>query len=348
MPREKLSSNATSELLIRRQDNVNPSDLNLSSHVNVAFEGGGTGGVIGLGMADVFEKEGLLSRANSFAGISIGADIANVVMSGQIRVTEKILIEKFSQEDLIKPWRALIREPIMDLGVLQQVLDETPLDTDALAADPRDIWFNVTNLQDFGPETISKNDEIGDPRKYKDLLMATVHLPRLAGKPPIINGIAYADGGLSTIDTAHIAISRLQATEPGKEVKVLNIASKAKTGYNYVDTVVANYFGGWIDKHGGPDAGKKYLRFGRLQAIILNSPDTQNIERIHPSGDVELPDLLCRDPELLRKGFVAGQNAAMRALGMTTSDQDPRPDRKQSLKSIVGQKALRTYMSLVP
>ena len=350
MSRQESPLNIIDELLVRRRDDISPHDSGLDKHINVAFDGGGTGGIVGLGMADVLYNEGLLKRANSFSGVSIGAHLATVAITGQIEQTKDFLVDGFTNNDFIKPSRLLRGKPMVDLNILEKALYDVPLDFQKLSDDERDIFVGVTRLRPYGQEIWSKNKLIdpNNPARYVGALMATVHLPRVAGKPPMINGAPYADGGMATVDTPHIAFTALRDIDTDQSVQVLNIANKPKPSRSIVNHEFTGFVAKWMGRHGEEQTKHEFRRFSRVQAAILNSPDTKPIQRLYPDTKAHIPEVLSRDPELLRKGFIAGQNAAMLAIGMSVGELEPKPDQRRSFKQILGDKALKTIFSLAP
>jgi predicted patatin/cPLA2 family phospholipase len=293
-------------LIMRQTDNILPQEMGPKYHVNVAFDGGGTGGVVALGYGDVLKKEGLFDLAETASGVSIGATIVAVAITDQIAETYDVIVEQFAERRFIDKKRMLLGQPMVDLRTLENIIGhETPIDVHALAISAMDLYFSVTDLTHYQMEIITKSEV--DEHDMIEWLMRAMHLPRIAGKPRHKDGISWADGGLSTLDTPDIALSK-GATH------VLNITNKPAAGYGGINHELTTFVGRWIASHGDREGLEKFREFSKRQDASLRAGAPSTVQRLHPSNEHELPGVLCQDKRLLKRGFIVGQNAAWAAV----------------------------------
>lgn len=339
------------ELLIDRRDNgIVPDKDNKDSgtKIAIAFDGGGMSSIVVAGAAHVLKEEGLADVSDMIVGVSGGSLVAATTITDQLDCTHETFTKTLPEQGFLNYWRALKRRPILDLGLLNDII-ENRLDTEALHTSPIEFVFGVTNLSKFESVAISsRNISEEDIPKW---LKRGIWMPRAAGPPEADeNGTVWIDGG-SLLETTPLLA--------GDASHVLNLSNSHQKLWHY-DGVTTDFVGRWLKRYGGPKAADDYRDFADRQIKNINQGAPASVQIIYPSQAAELPGTFEMNPEKLEKGYVAGQNACWQAIQAAQGHEveaeapavkvakNPLESLRDSTLSFVGRRAMRAFLAIAP
>ncbi|MDQ2973182.1 MAG: hypothetical protein M3Q79_01705 [bacterium] len=303
-----------------KADGVRPtSETPFRPHVSV--QGGGSAGIIGLGALDTYVNEGYLDHTLQIDGISIGSTDAAAAISGQIERAKIAQIEALTDEEFIKFRR--VKKPA-DFGLLERVI-RTSLNVDAVLISPVNLGIGLTKKSDLSPHSITSSEiaeQDGDLVKW---LMRAMHLPIAAG----LAKSEWIDGGTSWLRTPDIS-RHYGATH------IIDISNAPTKTWKY-QKWPTNIVGAWLAFDGLNRANfTAYHKFTLDQADEINKGNPPDCETTFPSDGIVLPGTFERGKDSKRKlelGFIAGQNAMARALGVPIAGIEiPAEAKKESIR----------------
>ncbi|HXY17944.1 MAG TPA: patatin-like phospholipase family protein [Candidatus Nitrosopolaris sp.] len=167
--------------------------------LGLVVEGGGLRGVLTAGMLISMEQNGYGPDIFDFVvGSSAGAFNAAYFLSGNVSEGATIYSEHSAQHGFIdlKAWLKLReRRPIMDVSIHTNHLLEgvVPLDWENIIASEK-LHIAVSDPHEIGTRVLPPPS---DKDELKRNLRATAHIPILAGRPTLIDGLPYYDGSLT-------------------------------------------------------------------------------------------------------------------------------------------------------
>ncbi len=333
---EKDYSELTPIKLIKtlKADGVRPT-LESPFRTHVSVQGGGRAGIIGLGALDTYVNEGYLEHTLQIDGISIGSANAAAAISDQIDKAKQAQIETLTDREFIKFSRA--NKPA-DFGLLEKVI-RSSLDVDAVLNSPVNLGIGLTRKADLSAQSITSTEiamQDGDLVKW---LMRAMHLPIAAG----FANSDWIDGGTSWLRTPDISRSH-GATH------IIDISNAPTKTWKY-QKWPTNIVGAWLAIDGlNPANFTAYHKFTRDQADEINKGNAADCETVYPSNGIILPGTFERGKDAKRKlelGFIAGQNAMARKLGVPIAGIEiPYEVKKESIR-LFGRIAIpRKYIPL--
>jgi predicted patatin/cPLA2 family phospholipase len=229
--------------------------------LGLAVEGGGMRGIVSGAMVNALQDMGYLELFDSYYGSSSGCGNLAYTLAGQGNAGLSIYYEWLARKEFIKPSRVMRGHSIMNIPYVRTVLTELqPLDTHKLMRYRGRLVFPVANL------TLNEGElhhTFASTNELMDYLIAAMQIPVLGGKPVMIDGQRYVDGGLFYVDPfyapmqdgcTHILTlySRLQNTFPTR------IGNRTRLSAHAINAL-------------GTDAGDIYIQ--KLRTYIRDSAE---------------------------------------------------------------------------
>ncbi|MDQ3094300.1 MAG: hypothetical protein M3Q70_03965 [bacterium] len=302
---------------------------------HVSVQGGGRAGIIGLGALDVFYNEGYLEHTSQIDGISIGTSNAAATISGQIPKAKEAQIHTMTDGEFVNFRRA--HKPA-DFALLENVIRGS-LDVEEVLKSPVTLGIGLTRKRDLSPDSITSRDISENDGDLVTWLMRAMHLPIAAG----LAKSDWIDGGTSWLRTPDIS-RHYGATH------IIDISNAPTKAWKY-QKWPTNLVGGWLVLDGlNPGNFGRFHDFSREQAAEINKGNTSDCETVYPSEGIVLPGTFERGKNAKRKlelGFIAGQNAMARALGVPLAGIELPAEAKSDSIRLFGRIAIpRKYIPL--
>lgn len=291
------STLSPSELLLAyRADGVSAHE-DPENSLHLSIQGGAMAGIVGLGTLSVLESQGYLEHFKGIDAISAGVVNAASGMAGQIDKAFDFYLHA-GEEHFINPQRFW---QIVDLGKVERYMREV-LDIEAIKAHPADLGIGLTDRRTQEPVAVCSRDIFEQDLDIVDYLRSATELPIAGGWTTR----QYTDGGTSWPTTPDVSL-HFGATHvldisnhPGKTWKYRKWPSIPVDLWNTLSSGRINNLG-------------KFCRFAYRQSGRITDGLPDNVETIYPAAG-ELPGTFDQDPDLLRKGYEAGQLAAIKVL----------------------------------
>ncbi|MDP2996870.1 MAG: patatin-like phospholipase family protein [Bryobacterales bacterium] len=161
--------------------------------LGLVIEGGGMRGVISGGVLVAMERLGLTDVFDEVYGESAGAINACYFLAGQADFGASIYRDNLSSRKFVHPFR-FGRILDLDYAIDQVVGKIKALDCEKVKRARSKLFVSLTNTQDGTGRIVDfQNENI----PLLTLLKATAAIVPLYNKPVVIEGVAYADGGIT-------------------------------------------------------------------------------------------------------------------------------------------------------
>lgn len=174
--------------------------------LGLAVEGGGMRGVVSGAMLIALEDLGLKHLFDGYYGTSAGSINLAYFLAGWRWKALTMYYDHLSNNGFIDRWRPLRRRgPIVDMSLLfdDVMTNDLHLDYEAvLTASPK-LHVGISALDDVEAMVVSEFSNTQELRAY---LRAGAWLPILAGRPVLIGGKRFLDGGVFFASPIYVAL----------------------------------------------------------------------------------------------------------------------------------------------
>jgi len=172
--------------------------------LSLTLEGGGMRGVVSGAMLIALRDLGITRVFDAMYGTSSGSINLAYFAAGSGWDALSVYYDHLPR-GFVNPAYLLHRPRLNMAYVFEGVMrTEVPLDTRALAESDVDVRLALSNVDTLKPETVRVQEVAEDIHRY---LMAGSWLPILAGRPYMLNGRRYLDGGLLWPDPLYPALA---------------------------------------------------------------------------------------------------------------------------------------------
>ena len=184
--------------------------------LGLALEGGGMRGVVSGAMLLALRDLGVISVFDRFYGTSSGSINLAYLAAGGAWDALSVYYDHLVTGFVRRP--PLPHRPLLDMGRVEEVIRAVvPLDIDALDRSALDVRLILTDVVERRPVVVAARS-VTD--RLPEHLLAGAWLPILAGRPYVIDGHPYLDGGLLWPDPLYGALD-----EGCSHILVLNTAA---------------------------------------------------------------------------------------------------------------------------
>jgi hypothetical protein len=311
------------QMVVDNRDNNADIAAGDGNKVSLDAQGGGMAGVIGAGMLDVLEKEGLLRMFSDYSAISAGALSLSAALSGKLEIAVDAIVNELTSKRFIRPSRMLIGRAALNSQMTREMI------IDILGPSPdlggADFHIGVTEIPTLKPVAIDMNQEDVDAAFW---LAVTAHMPMAAG-PPLqdASGKRWLDGGLGWRSTSDLS----------RSPNVLSLHNYPPVIWTPSPDSYMKMLASWLAKQGVANPLSRLQEMNTEQVEYVNKllmgevPSHQEITPDHLSS---LPDTLCMDPNALKQGYYAGQTACRTAIRGSFTQILPAPTQSRLAKAI--------------
>lgn len=173
--------------------------------LGLAVEGGGMRGIVTGGMLLALRDLGLLPAFDAFYGTSSGSMNIAYTVGGAKWDGLAVYYDHLTSGFVRRHQRWKLNQPLLDMDyAFDEVMTKTvPIGWDAVRAWQTPAYAVLTDVDHVRSELMDMRSLGGDTMTY---LKAGAWMPWLAGKPPVINGTRYIDGGLLCPDPVYAAL----------------------------------------------------------------------------------------------------------------------------------------------
>ncbi|MEV4350092.1 patatin-like phospholipase family protein [Actinoplanes sp. NPDC049596] len=294
--------------LIRSRLAGEPDDFVLS----LALEGGGMRGVVSGAMLIALRDLGIIKVFDRLYGTSSGSINLAYLAAGSGWDALSVYYDHLPR-GFVNPAYLLHRPRLNMPYVFERVMrHEVPLDTRALAGSSLDVRLVLSNTETMKPETVRAREVADDIHRY---LMAGSWLPILAGRPYLLNGRRYLDGGLLWPDPLYPALA-----DGSTHVLMVNTAPEGTpTDANWATTYVLHRtLNRWTPGLGDATADARAL--WASDKLVLKTEETVNLRgtsvlRLRPRAGSHRVRRLTMDRATLLDGARVGYRYIFDAFG---------------------------------
>ncbi len=173
--------------------------------LGLAVEGGGMRGIVSGGMLLALRDLDLLPLFDTYYGTSSGSLNIAYAIGGADWDGLSVYYDHLTRGFIRRQRRWDVRKPLLDMAyAFDQVMTKTvPIGWQRIRQAPRPAYAVLTNVDAARPELLDIRG-LGDDGI--DYLKAGAWMPWLAGRPPVIGGTRYIDGGLLCPDPVYAAV----------------------------------------------------------------------------------------------------------------------------------------------
>lgn len=286
--------------------------------IALSVEGGGMRGAVSAGMAHALHSLGLLPAFDAVYGTSAGA------ISGAWLVSSfPEGLRGWTRPDYARTlisWRALLRgRPVVDVETLVEVIyrGEFPMDFPSVLASEV-TWHPLGTNAATGAATDMRH-LVADPAEVRLALRASAGLPFLAGRPVVLRGSRFYDGGLAepipfrtplAAGATHVVVLRSRPARalpdgpvipprPPLEARLLTRTFLRRESMDLRETYL----------------GRSARTLADLRRIAVMEADGM-VLAIHPAADGPPVTRLTTDGGMLAEAFDAGRQAVLDVPGL--------------------------------
>lgn len=294
--------------------------------VALVIEGGGNRAAYSAGMALALDQAGLVDAFDAVYGTSGGALNAAWLLTGQgSRWLPSWAWPQVARAGVTNPWRLLRGQALVDLRVLVHHVYEavTPMDFETILAHP--TTFHPVATDAATGEATDLAPSIHDRATLQTALRASGCLPLLAGRPVVLDGRSYLDGGLSESIPYRMALAH-----GATHVLVLRTRredQRARAASKLERAVLAPYF-----RRHGPQAGTahaaRHRRYAADDAWLNRVPGATaptHVVQVRPPGGAPDVSRLSRDLTGIRQAIDLGQQTMAAVLARGNLGPEPEP-----------------------
>ncbi|MBN9609469.1 MAG: hypothetical protein BGO26_07355 [Actinobacteria bacterium 69-20] len=173
--------------------------------LGLAVEGGGMRGIVSGGMLLALRDLGLLNAFDAFYGTSSGALNLAYAFGGSDWDGLAVYYDHLTKGFVRRQRRWDVTKPVLDMDyAFEEVMSKTvPIGWDNVRVARQPLYAVLTDVDDVRAELMDMRHMGPDGIEY---LKAGAWMPWLAGKPPVVNGTRYIDGGLLCPDPVYAAL----------------------------------------------------------------------------------------------------------------------------------------------
>jgi predicted patatin/cPLA2 family phospholipase len=174
--------------------------------IGLAVEGGGMRGIVTGGMLLALRNLGLLGSFDAFYGTSSGSMNLAYTIGGADWDGVSVYYDHLTAGFVRRHQRWKLNQPVLDMDyAFDEVMTSTvPIGWDEVRASTQPIYAVLTNVDAVRSDLMDMRTMGDDAMSY---LKAGAWMPWLAGKPPVVHGTRYLDGGLLCPDPVYAAIA---------------------------------------------------------------------------------------------------------------------------------------------
>jgi predicted patatin/cPLA2 family phospholipase len=286
-----------------------------ATRVALVVEGGGMRGAVSGGMALGLDELGLSGAFDAAYGSSAGTLNAMWLVSGRLRDGIPTWTDPKLVDELISRWRALRRQPVVDIETLvERTYEElSPGLFAAVLASPTELHPIATDVDTAEPVDLHRH--ITDEASVREAIRASATLPMLSGPPVAIDGRRYLDAGLSAAIPFHAAFA-------DGATHVLVLRSRRRGDVTTAPSGMSARVTSRLLSRIGPAVADTFLTRAEREAAdedLLARHDrdpqmTPHVLSIRPAPGSPVPSRLERDIDVVRAGLEAGRQALHNAL----------------------------------
>lgn len=267
----------------------------------LVVEGGAMRSVFSAGLLDGFLRRGF-DPFDGYIGVSAGAgNLAGFLAGGEGKSLE-LFLGMAGRRDFINPLRFLGGGHLLDLQCLFDAVAGAGLDIPAIYGHGRPLLVGATDVASGSPvylETTADN--------LMDALMASMALPLMVRRLPVIDGRMMADGGMAD------AIPVQEAMRRGAR-RIMVVRSRP-SGYVKRDSPVHRYIRWRIRRH--PQLRRamagRVQRHAAIQSLLRSPPAGVQIVDVSPPATFRMGRFSTRRGQLM-EGYRAGVAMAPHAI----------------------------------
>lgn len=173
--------------------------------LGLAVEGGGMRGIVSGGMLLALRDLGLLNAFDAFYGTSSGALNLAYTFGGADWEGMSVYYDYLTKGFVRRQRRWDVRRPVLDMEyAFEQVMGAAvPIGWDSIRAASRPLNAVLTDVDHVRSVLMDMRRMGADGIGY---LKAGAWMPWLAGRPPVVGGTRYIDGGLLCPDPVYAAV----------------------------------------------------------------------------------------------------------------------------------------------
>lgn len=174
--------------------------------VGLAVEGGGMRGIVTGGMLLALRNLGLLNCFDAYYGTSSGSMNLAYTIGGADWDGVSVYYDHLTAGFVRRRQRWKLNQPVLDMNyAFDEVMTRTvPICWDGVRASQRPVYAVLTNVDAVRSDLMDMRTMGDDTMAY---LKAGAWMPWLAGRPPVVHGTRFVDGGLLCPDPVYAAIA---------------------------------------------------------------------------------------------------------------------------------------------
>jgi predicted patatin/cPLA2 family phospholipase len=189
----------------RAATGATPAQATDGRKIGLAVEGGGMRGIVTGGMLLALRNLGLLGSFDAFYGTSSGSMNLAYTIGGADWDGVSVYYDHLTAGFVRRHQRWKLNQPLLDMNyAFDEVMTRVvPIGWDGVRASAQPIYAVLTNVDAVRSDLMDMRTMGDDTMSY---LKAGAWMPFLAGKPPVVHGIRYIDGGLLCPDPVYAAV----------------------------------------------------------------------------------------------------------------------------------------------
>lgn len=201
LPRRPPSTPPVTEVIRARAGGDSLAEVKLG----LAVEGGGMRGIVTGGMMLALRDLGLLDTFDAFYGTSSGSMNIAYTIGGANWDGLAVYYDHLTAGFVRRRQRWKVTEPVLDMSyAFDEVMSRTvPIGWEQIRAADHPAFAVLTDVDGVRRELMDMRLMGPDAMEY---LKAGSWMPFLAGKPPVVHGTRYIDGGLLCPDPVYAAL----------------------------------------------------------------------------------------------------------------------------------------------
>jgi predicted patatin/cPLA2 family phospholipase len=174
--------------------------------LGLAVEGGGMRGIVSGGMLLALRNLGILPAFDAFYGTSSGSVNLAYTVGGADWDGVAVYYDHLTAGFIRRHQRWKLNQPVLDMDyAFDEVMTRTvPIGWDRVRAAAQPVYAVLTDVDGARSELMDMRLMGDDAMAY---LKAGAWMPLLAGRPPMVHGTRYIDGGLLCPDPVYAALS---------------------------------------------------------------------------------------------------------------------------------------------
>ncbi len=260
-------------------------------------EGGAMRSVFSAGLLDGFIKQ-QFNPFERYIGVSAGASNLVPFLSGNIKQSFEMYVALSQHPSFISLTRFFKGGHLLDLDVLHAEISALDFNVDAFLT-PEKTFEIVTTDVDTGLALFIQPTT----HNLVEVLIASMALPVIYRKLPVVDGIRMADGGMADAIPVQAAI-----TQGAKKIVVVRARSK---GYQKKDTLAHRYIRWHLQDHPALVQAMKARssKHADTLALLASPPQGVNIIDVCPPNDFQL-GRFGRNQQEIHYGYDSGFNMA--------------------------------------